>query len=794
MKKVLSIVLSLVMVLCMMPAMAFAGTDAAYTDIAGETCENAVTTLSGLGVVDGYPDGSYKPEVAVKRAEAAKLIIAALGLTEEATGTKASFTDLAGYEWAEGYIGYAEALGILKGDGNGLYRPADVVSYNEMAAIVIRALGYTDDALQGTFPAAHVAKAKALGAFKDVVSGGSAGADRGDCAIMIFNVLGQDIGTTDKDGDWSANYSMNGETIVYDTMIARLGKATVTTDTIVDLEDARNSAIDLTPYIGVKADLYKNADGKVIAITDIESTLLTGKMVDGKFVAGGVAYSISTTTGLNKMVNGMENGTASLGTTEATIAAKVSGKTIKEVHSVITWSGVDKQWAKADAKAVAAATPKLANIALETNDNNEIDYTKFELVGADSLAAIPEKAIVTYYTATVDGTTVFVKVAVSTATVEGKVTAVAGATGDVTINGVVYPVCGAEGCDSVALGNNGTFYLNAEGEICQYVEATSAINYGIVLLEPGYDATAYGAEDIMKVKLLTADGAKTIYTVNEDYAPTIDAAIEEANTPAEEELEPVAEGEVVTVYEGELVTYSVNAKNEITALDVIEATPTTGKYVNGYINGQKVADNVIVFKGTGVEDYAVGSLTAIPVNEGLNNTVSYYKDAAGTGLVQVIINNAVSSDTVYGYITAVDETYDADDTAVYKITLADGTTYLTKAKDLGNDSLAVETSANSLRKLTISNGVVTKIAAHGLTGANIQRATVNAVDESALDISKGETEYGYVQINAKAAVYQYKNNKVTAITYADIVEDDVVSLFDTNKADSDGYDIVLVYA
>ena len=54
MKKVLSIVLSLVMVICMMPVMAFADTtNAAYSDISGEKCEGAVNVLDALGVIDG---------------------------------------------------------------------------------------------------------------------------------------------------------------------------------------------------------------------------------------------------------------------------------------------------------------------------------------------------------------------------------------------------------------------------------------------------------------------------------------------------------------------------------------------------------------------------------------------------------------------------------------------------------------------------------------------------------------------------------------------------------------------
>ena len=753
MKKVLSIVLSLVMVLCMMPAMAFAGTDAAYTDIAGETCENAVTTLSGLGVVDGYPDGSYKPEVAVKRAEAAKLIIAALGLTEEATGTKASFTDLAGYEWAEGYIGYAEALGILKGDGNGLYRPADTVSYNEMAAIVIRALGYTDEALQGSFPAAHVAKAKALGAFKDVVSGGSAGANRGDCAIMIFNVLDEEMVNVDGEG------LIQG---IDEYMIELLGSDATkfAENAIVDIDELRNSLIDLTSYVGVQADLHKNAKGKVIAITNIDSTILVGKTNADttSFVVDGVSYKLPTTvTGLNAVVNSEDTGTVNLAAnSEYTMAVEVVGKTIKSVHSVISWSGKNIQWAKADAKAVAAATPKFlagtdADITLPLNDNREIDYTKFDVVGADSLAAIPEKAIVTFYT--IDSGAELVKVEVSTATVTGKVTEKVTATGNVVINGVSYPVSGA----TVNVGDEGTFYLNYAGKICVKEATTSAVNYGLVTYMKGKDTSVYGQADVTKIQILTAAGAKTNFVINKDSTV---AANPEVGTP---------------------VSYTLNAAGEITGITVLDMVNGTN-YVTGYINNQKVADDVVVFTGNSAETYAVGSVSALPVNKALSN-VSFYKDTTlnGTGLVQVIVNNATTDEIVYGFITAVDQVENADGDTVAKVTLANGATYLAK-KDY-----SVSVSNANLMKITLKNGVVDSVENNGLAYIG---GEVKAVDATA--ISVGNT--GYVQVNTSAEVYKWENNKVTAITYDDIEVGKTVYMMEKKAEDLNGYDIIIMHA
>ena len=78
MKKVLSFVLVLSMILGSF-GMAFA---AAPSDVVGKDYEDAVNVLMELGVVDGYKDGTYRPENVVTRAEMATLIIKALGRSQ----------------------------------------------------------------------------------------------------------------------------------------------------------------------------------------------------------------------------------------------------------------------------------------------------------------------------------------------------------------------------------------------------------------------------------------------------------------------------------------------------------------------------------------------------------------------------------------------------------------------------------------------------------------------------------------------------------------------------------------
>ena len=82
MKKVLSLVLALSLVLgTFVPS--FAATT--FSDVKGEDCEQAVNVLVDLGVVNGYEDGTYKPENIVTRAEMAVLVVNALGLEDYVT-------------------------------------------------------------------------------------------------------------------------------------------------------------------------------------------------------------------------------------------------------------------------------------------------------------------------------------------------------------------------------------------------------------------------------------------------------------------------------------------------------------------------------------------------------------------------------------------------------------------------------------------------------------------------------------------------------------------------------------
>src|SRR6056297_1179499 len=106
-------------------------------DVVGEDSEEAVATLMALGVVNGYPDGTFKPDRTLTRAEMAKLLVEALGYGDLAeSGTSTSFADAQGH-WAQDYIGFAAAMDIVQGYPDGTFKPNQTMTMDEAVTMVV---------------------------------------------------------------------------------------------------------------------------------------------------------------------------------------------------------------------------------------------------------------------------------------------------------------------------------------------------------------------------------------------------------------------------------------------------------------------------------------------------------------------------------------------------------------------------------------------------------------------------------------------------------------------------------
>ena len=122
------------------------GTGAAFTDQDEIQNAEAVDMTSALGIIDGYEDGSFQPAENIERGEAAKMISAMLngGRDSVQETTESSYNDVLGSvdAWANKYIEYCTARGIVSGVGGDRFAPASNVTGTQLAKMLLVSLGY----------------------------------------------------------------------------------------------------------------------------------------------------------------------------------------------------------------------------------------------------------------------------------------------------------------------------------------------------------------------------------------------------------------------------------------------------------------------------------------------------------------------------------------------------------------------------------------------------------------------------------------------------------------------------
>ena len=132
--------------------------------------EKVLNVVKGLGLMNGYEDGSFQPREAVKRGEVAQIVCNIMGFEYDVTDEKisweneylgddskdtelivaetgeSSWTDVPTNSWAYKAIRQATGVGVMQGDGESSFRPEDTVTYNEMIKVILSLGGYSEEA------------------------------------------------------------------------------------------------------------------------------------------------------------------------------------------------------------------------------------------------------------------------------------------------------------------------------------------------------------------------------------------------------------------------------------------------------------------------------------------------------------------------------------------------------------------------------------------------------------------------------------------------------------------------
>ena len=108
----------------------------------GDWFYDAVTALQAEGIINGMPDGTFAPNETVTRAQFATMIYRAMDGASANAGTEVSFTDVNADFWAAEAIYACAAEGIITGYPDGSFKPNANITRAEMAVMIYRAIGF----------------------------------------------------------------------------------------------------------------------------------------------------------------------------------------------------------------------------------------------------------------------------------------------------------------------------------------------------------------------------------------------------------------------------------------------------------------------------------------------------------------------------------------------------------------------------------------------------------------------------------------------------------------------------
>ena len=204
-RRILSFLLAAAMITACFAANVFAASagNSIFSDVTdSDSYVTAVGTLNGLGVINGYEDGTFRPLQNVTRAEFTAMLMRTLnfGSLGSTSAANLPFTDIddndSDINWSIPNINTAYDKGIINGYEDGTFRPNDDVAYEEAVKMIVCTLGYTDIDISGTpWYGQYIAQANKLGILSGASSLGAAEtpASRACIAQMLYDSLDVNI-------------------------------------------------------------------------------------------------------------------------------------------------------------------------------------------------------------------------------------------------------------------------------------------------------------------------------------------------------------------------------------------------------------------------------------------------------------------------------------------------------------------------------------------------------------------------------------------------------------------------
>ena len=263
-KRILTWLLAISMLGSLLTVPAGAAAVTKFSDVSDSYTATAVEALRLMGVLDGYGDGTFRPDTILNRAQFCKMAVYAMDGSGELGrySTVTIFPDVKPSHWASAYINMAARKGIISGFADGKFKPGQTVTAGQAVTILMRGLGYKDEDMGGVWPQSYMAEAQTNGLLKSTgITSAYAGLTRAQAAKLFLNLFEAKHG---KGETLLFNYNV-GKDEVYLTAVDG-GKGTMTAG---GKTYTMAHPVASTSLIGSKGKVVLNGAGEILTFLPI---------------------------------------------------------------------------------------------------------------------------------------------------------------------------------------------------------------------------------------------------------------------------------------------------------------------------------------------------------------------------------------------------------------------------------------------------------------------------------------------------------------------------------------------
>lgn len=609
--------------------------DIVFDDIAGSQYEFPIYTIYQLGILDGFIEKRYEPELGVTRGQYAKAMFRIM-TDRSYVAQEAAFADVDPEKDPELYnaVSYLNDMGVVSMPDDKLFDPYNYITVTDAVVMSLRALGFKKLAeFEGGYPAGYLTVARREGILKGL--SGEKYLRRGEAAVLIENVLNADYLDVEAIGaDGDVKYRREaGIMSVFRDVYKGTGIISDTPYTSLVIPEGTEGAKDVvindavfsagsTPaasYLGFEVDYYyqKQGDKNILVCVRPNSSVPVEVFDTSK----GINISSITESGLIYVdANGEREEISFPASTRFVYNHKAIDKPLAETMPSGTFTGavtyiknyggnhvvLIEQYVNIVAKSIDSMTGmvldeysgKSYNFSSKDNDAIIVKDGK-----EGSIRNISAGTVLTVYASNSSKGKSYIKAIIESNTVTGMVTAV-DSNGRVTIEGEKYLVSPCYP-GSIAIGASGVFTINGFNDIVAYSPAKESQQNVAVLL--GYKGNSNGVFNaVQEVKVFTKENKEVIIPlVEKPYIDGVRCTEFDETVDGKDDFVGLDNVPIHTI-----VSYNTNADGQITVLDTCKTGAGNEKDVlrrltaDGPINVNRVTGtSMFIDSSTGLAKY-----------------------------------------------------------------------------------------------------------------------------------------------------------------------------------------------